>query len=65
MEPREGEKLTGTIDEAAEVLGTGRNQTYEAARRGEIPTIRMGKRILVLWQPFMRMLKGGGADAAA
>ena len=55
------EKWTGSIEEAAKVLKTGRNQTYEAAKRGEIPTMRMGKRIIVLWQPFLQMLKGEGA----
>lgn len=52
-------KLTGTIDEAAVVLGLGRNNTYELAKRGEIPVKRMGGRIIVLWQPLLRMLNGG------
>jgi hypothetical protein len=55
------EKLTGTVAEAGEVLGVGHNQAYEAARRGDIPTKRIGKRIVVLWQPFLRMLKGEAA----
>jgi excisionase family DNA binding protein len=42
------EKQTMTIEEAARVLGVGRNKAYEAAHRGEIPTIKIGKRILVL-----------------
>lgn len=49
-------KITGTIAEAAEVLGIGRNQAYEAARRGDIPIIRIGKRYLVKWQVFLKML---------
>ena len=36
MEPKERPK-TQSIDEAANELGIGRNQAYEAARRGEIP----------------------------
>jgi len=55
------ESKTQTIDEAAKELGIGRNQTYAAARRGEIPTIRIGKRILVLREPFKKMLAGGPA----
>jgi hypothetical protein len=35
------EPKTQTIDEAAKELGIGRNQAYAAARRGEIPTIRI------------------------
>jgi excisionase family DNA binding protein len=53
-----GEAKTQTIDEAEKELGIGRNQTYAAARRGEIPTIRIGKRILVLREPLKRMLEG-------
>ena len=40
-----------TIDlwpDAGEVLNLGRNQIYAAARNGEIPTLRIGRRILVL-----------------
>ena len=57
-------KLTGTVDEAAEAAGVSRNSAYEGVKKGEIPSIRIGKRILVLWQPFMKML-GAGDDEAA
>ncbi len=49
-------KLTGTVDEAAKALGVSRNSAYEGVKTGQIPTIRIGKRILVLWGPFMRKL---------
>ncbi len=55
---------TQTIDEAAKELGIGRNQAYAAARRGEIPTIRIGKRILVLREPFTRLLAGSTVEEA-
>jgi len=55
------EPKTQTIDEAAKELGIGRNQAYAAAKRGEIPTVRIGKRILVLREPFKKMLAGGPA----
>jgi excisionase family DNA binding protein len=60
MESR-NEIKTQTIDEAAKELGIGRNQAYAAAKRGEIPTIGIGKRILVLREPFKKMLAGGSA----
>ena len=41
------ERKTMTIAEASEVLGVSRNKAYEAARRGQIPVIRIGKRLLV------------------
>jgi excisionase family DNA binding protein len=50
------EPKTQTIDEAAKDLGIGRNQAYAAAKRGEIPTIKIGNRILVLREPFNRLL---------
>jgi excisionase family DNA binding protein len=46
------------VRQTAKELGIGRNQAYEAAKRGEIPTIRIGKRILVLREPLKRMLLG-------
>ena len=51
-------RLTTTIPEAAELLGIGRNTAYEAVRRGEIPTIRIGKRILVPVSALDRLLDG-------
>ena len=51
-------RRTTTITEAAKVLGIGRNQAYEAARRGEIPTIKIGKRLLVPEAALERMLEG-------
>ena len=51
-------RRTTTIVEAAKVLGVGRNQAYEAARRrGEIPTIRIGKRLLVPLAALERLLQ--------
>ena len=39
--------LTYTVEEAAQLLGVSRGVGYEAARRGELPTIRLGRRLLV------------------
>lgn len=52
------ERKTQSIRETAKILGIGVNQAYEAARRGEIPTIKIGKRILVPVAAFERMLQG-------
>lgn len=41
------EKATFTVDEMAAHLGIGRNAAYEAIKRGEIPVLRIGRRILV------------------
>jgi excisionase family DNA binding protein len=58
MEAATYERLTMSVEEAARLLGVGRNNAYVAARRGDIPTIRIGKRILVLREPLKRMLEG-------
>jgi excisionase family DNA binding protein len=52
-------KATVTVVEAAKRLGIGRNSAYDAAARGEIPTIRIGKRILVPVAALERLLAGG------
>ena len=55
------DRRTYTVEEAALLLGIGRNQGYEAARRGDIPTIKIGKRVLVPKAALDRLLEGGKA----
>ncbi len=52
------ERRTLNVPEAAKVLGISRNAAYEAARKGQIPTIRIGKRILVPITALERLLSG-------
>ncbi len=40
-------KLTFTVPEAAALLGISRTTTYECVRRGEIPSLTLGRRILI------------------
>ncbi len=54
----EEKRLTLTVEEAAEVLGISRAFAYEAARRGDIPSIRIGRRILVPKAALNRLLSG-------
>lgn len=35
------------VPTAADLLGISRSSGYEAARRGELPTIRLGRRLVV------------------
>jgi excisionase family DNA binding protein len=48
-----------SVDDAAEVLGIGRNAAYEAVRRGEIPSIRIGRRVVVPDEGLQRLLQEG------
>jgi excisionase family DNA binding protein len=58
------ERLTFTIEEAAKALGIGRTLAYEAIKRGEIPTIRIGRRLLVPRSALDQLL-GNAATIAA
>ena len=57
-------RRTYGIDEAAAMLGISRASAYEAAHAGEIPSIRIGGRILVPREPFDRMLEGDEKKSA-
>ncbi len=57
MKPTE-KKLTLTVPEAAQRLGIGRNAAYQGVRRGEIPSIRVGSRLLVPKRAFDELLSG-------
>jgi excisionase family DNA binding protein len=39
--------LVLTVEEAAALLGISRGLAYEGCRRGDLPSIRIGRRILV------------------
>jgi len=62
------EPKTLTVPEAGRVyFDLGRNASYEAARRGDIPTIRIGRRLRVPVIALERMLEhppmgGEGSD---
>ena len=58
------EPLTQSVRQTAKELGIGVNQAYEAVRRGEIPTIKIGKRILVLRKPWRKKLEGAETGTA-
>ena len=51
------DKPTLTITEAAKLLGIGRSAAYEAARRGDLPTLSFGRRRVVLSAALEEMLK--------
>lgn len=48
--------LVMTVPEAGALLDLGRNASYAAAARGEIPTIRLGNLLKVPVALFERML---------
>lgn len=54
-------RVTITVGEAAEMLGISRTSAYLCARRQEIPTVRLGRRVLVPVARFMAMLEADPA----
>lgn len=54
------ECLVLTVPEAGRALGLGRNASYEAARRGDLPTIRIGRLIRVPKEALKGMLDRAG-----
>ena len=53
-----GARRTYTVEESAALLGIGRHAAYEAARRGELPVIKLGRRLLVPASALDRLLAG-------
>lgn len=47
-----------TVDEAARRLGISRSSAYEAVRSGELPAIRVGRRLLIPRVRFELWLSG-------
>jgi excisionase family DNA binding protein len=60
-EKNETETLVYLVPEAGAMLGLTRNASYQAAKKGEIPTIKIGKLIRVPKLAFHRMLEKAGA----
>ena len=52
--------LTYLVPQAGEMLGLTRNASYAAAKRGDIPTIRIGKLIRVPKAAFDQLLARAG-----
>ena len=57
------ERDTGSVSEAADYLGIGKNQAYEAVHSGQIPAVQIGKRWVVSMVALRRKVESGGAEA--
>lgn len=53
---------TLSVEQAAEVLGISRRSAYRAVERGDLPTLRLGRRLLV---PTARLLALLGVEQQA
>lgn len=51
------EKLTLTVREVQQALGIGRNAAYCLANRADFPSIRLGNKLIIPRDAFMRWLE--------
>jgi len=57
------DRQTFTVEEAAALLGIGRNSAYQAIASGELPVVRIGRRLLVPRAALERFLAAATAPA--
>jgi predicted DNA-binding transcriptional regulator AlpA len=57
-------RLVYRVPEAGAILGLSRNASYEAAKRGDLPTIRIGKLLRVPVRAIERILDMKKGDSA-
>jgi excisionase family DNA binding protein len=62
--PKWDDRTTLTIEEAGEILGLSRWAAYEAANKGLIPTVRIGRRWIVPRHALEKLLDVGVPPAA-
>lgn len=60
----ERERLTLSVEEAAAVLGISRALAYELVARGELPCLRLGRRIVVPRRALLALVETAGVDPA-
>lgn len=59
-----GERLVLTVAEAGQLLGISRAFAYELAARGELPVLRLGRRLLVPRRALLELV-GSGPEPAS
>ena len=60
----DSDRLVLKVPEAGAKLGLGRNASYAAAKRGDIPTIRIGRLLRVPVRAMERLLDQSCRDLA-
>jgi excisionase family DNA binding protein len=55
----DAQRLTVSVEEAARILGISRGAAYARAGDGSLPTVRLGKRLLVPKRALDKMLTIG------
>jgi len=59
------EKMILTVKETAQILGLSRNSVYQGVLTGQIPCLKVGKRILVPRKALEELLASVGSKPKA
>jgi len=60
------ERRTVSVSEAARILGISRAHAYDCVRTGDLPSIALGRRVVVPRQALEELLASGSSgDSAA
>jgi excisionase family DNA binding protein len=54
--------LTLSVEHAARLIGISRATAYRMVRSGDLPAVRIGRRVLILKKPLMEMLEAEEHD---
>ena len=57
------EQLTVSAADASRMLGISRSHAYELIARGELPSLKLGRRVLVPISALRRLASAGEVDA--
>ena len=57
------ERLVWTVEEAGWLLGISKAHAYELVARGELPHLRLGRRVVVPKSAIATMLSDAGSHA--
>jgi excisionase family DNA binding protein len=53
--------LVLSVPQAAAILGISKDLAYDLTARGELPSLRFGRRLVVPTRPLLKLLNGEGA----
>jgi excisionase family DNA binding protein len=56
------ERLAIAVEDAAHLLGISRSLAYELCARGELPTIRLGRRLVIPKRALFEMIENVEAN---
>jgi len=56
-EHHKDEAMTLSVEHAARLIGISRTTAYRMVQSGDLPALRVGRRVLILKKPLMEMLE--------